>query len=416
MTVSAHIVWWLVPSCWLATGCPRPGRSASRATDLLKLVAAAILLMFALAPAWLWPALIDNSSTRVRSLASLWGSVGLLTLKIAHDAAPARSPTALVVLMLAGVLSAMLIAAIGYGVDGIFGPKMKFIVWASSILAASSTQSQSISFVAHYMCPVLSLIIVALISSGNFIPPGLPINTNGDKSLQIKLRAGIVFDYLIVSALLLACVCTKPVALQAASRQLPLHSLPLPSTPAKALSPARLAAFGIAGVVLVWTMQSHNNDIFAATQQRSTSALAPSQGERQLLALMSSLSSAPHEHGMHIARLVFLLMICAMIVADWRYDLGESLHVLYHRQVRAKLTRHRRELMMPVRSSSFPHRPSADPYPWTADCYMAQVLLEFKHRATSPLGNEGFLGRLWDRMHSKANEHWLQRVQPAVSS
>ena len=207
----------LMPEHSLPTRWPRLGRSRSRLADGLEGLVAAMLLIYSggVALTRFSDTLLKDPSVRVPIVGSVWLTVSLLFLALAHEAAVkgtwaalATGPLALYVLAFFGLGSTVGTTGETEELSRLIG--ILFLLgWASRTVAIMGTQHRAFWLLVFVGWPAYELLYVVSFSMGLMTPAMTWLDPGVDDALELRLLVGTTVTCCFQSIELLACVCAQ---------------------------------------------------------------------------------------------------------------------------------------------------------------------------------------------------------------
>ena len=207
----------LMPEHSLPTRWPRLGRSRSRLADGLEGLVAAMLLIYSggVALTRFSDTLLKDPSVRVPIVGSVWLTVSLLFLALAHEAAVkgtwaalATRPLALCILAFFGLGFAVVTTGETQEMSRLIG--ILFLLgWASRTVALMGTQHRAFWLLVFVGWPAYELLYVVSFSMGLMTPAMTWLDPGVDDALELRLLVGTTVTCCFQSIELLACVCAQ---------------------------------------------------------------------------------------------------------------------------------------------------------------------------------------------------------------
>ena len=207
----------LMPEHSLPTGWPRLGRSRSRLADGLEGLVAAMLLIYSggVVLSRFSDTLLKDPSVRVPIVGSVWLTVSLLFLALAHEAAVkgtwaalATRPLALCILAFFGLGSTVVTTGETQEASRLIG--ILFLLgWASRTVAIMGTQHRAFWLLVFVGWPAYELLYVVSFSMGLMTPAMTWLDPGVDDALELRLLVGTTVTCCFQSIELLACVCAQ---------------------------------------------------------------------------------------------------------------------------------------------------------------------------------------------------------------
>ena len=253
----------LMPEHSLPTRWPRLGRSRSRLADGLEGLVAAMLLMYSgVALTRFSDTLLKDPSVRVPIVGSVWLTVSLLFLALAHEAAVkgtwaalATRPLALCILAFFGLGFTVVTTGETQELSRLIGIVL-LLGWASSTIALMGTQHRAFWLLVFVGWPAYELLYVVSFSMGLMTPAMTWLDPGVDDALELRLLVGTTVTCCFQSIELLACVCAQ----ERSPRHLP-HERPKHVSVRHGASPSTaeqaglvMLALAAAVVAVIWNL------------------------------------------------------------------------------------------------------------------------------------------------------------------
>ena len=244
----------LMPEHSLPTRWPRLGRSRSRLADGLEGLVAAMLLIYSggVALTRFSDTLLKDPSVRVPIVGSVWLTVSLLFLALAHEAAVkgtwaalATRPLALCILAFFGLGFTVVTTGETEELSRLIGILL-LLGWASPTVALMGTQHRAFWLLVFVGWPAYELLYAVSTSMGLMTPAMTWLDPGVDDALELRLLVGTTVTCCFQSFELLACVCAQ----QRSPRHLP-HERPKHASVRHGASPSTSVTLALTSAVVV---------------------------------------------------------------------------------------------------------------------------------------------------------------------
>jgi hypothetical protein len=306
----------LMPEHTLPTRWPQLGRSRSRLADGLEGLVAAMLLMYSGGVALTSSSytLLNDPSVRVPFRISVWLTVSILFLAIAHEAAGKGTRTALVARLLA-----LCILAAGLAVAGLLmivrgETRVRLIglgallAWASPTVPLMVTQHRALWLLVFVGWPIFAFLHVVLASMGLTTRSMMWRDPGDDDTLEFRLLVGTTLSCSFQSFELLACICAQ----ERLPRHLP-HERPKHVSVRHGASKSMLLTLALTGVAVSFIYQNFLPEILSPDESVRLTISAGS--ERHLLSRLRLVLPESPTDGATIWGVLAAFTVGALLVA-----------------------------------------------------------------------------------------------------